>query len=66
MSDEPPLIDCPFCGACDRPTVFPEVLGKINKIWYVRCVGCHARGPIKQTMEEACEAWNIRAIILPR
>lgn len=57
------LKPCPFCGSAsffgDR---FPELIDHdIVELYAVECNGCMARGPAKETPEEAEEAWNRRA-----
>lgn len=50
--------DCPFCqndGGLDVLQV-PHSLGK----WSVTCPNCHAKGPIKDTVEDAITFWNVK------
>jgi Lar family restriction alleviation protein len=52
----PELLQCPFCG-------FPLDEGDIQPgegSWWVDCSGCDCRGPDREAMEEAIEAWNSR------
>ncbi|WP_082666619.1 Lar family restriction alleviation protein [Acetobacter senegalensis] len=47
---------CPFCGSEDISAPHP---GDINT-WAV-CLTCMAEGPVKDTGQEALDAWNTRA-----
>ena len=53
---ESKLTACPYCGS-DDCYVFPDIS------WFsVRCRGCGAEGPIKDTLAEAIAAWNRRYV----
>lgn len=58
------LKSCPFCGSKE---VYPQIftIGAHNKnwLWSVKCTqqGCFAEGPIKDTEQEAIDAWNKRS-----
>lgn len=54
---------CPFCGWHYTNMLSGPgfVLGKGNTERYrVKCCSCEALGPMKDTREEAAEAWNAR------
>jgi Lar family restriction alleviation protein len=53
--DVPNLSRCPFCGG--EP--FPDVDGRHGD-YAVACRACKARGPAKDTLTAAAEAWNTR------
>lgn len=56
------LLPCPFCGgSIVVPNWVPwdEYLG--GRTWrFVKCESCGARGPARDTREQATEAWNLR------
>ena len=47
--------DCPFCG---MPTVRVTSRNRVDPIYYVECLVCHACGPRLNTEENAIVAWN--------
>jgi len=53
---------CPFCKDLNVIIVRP-VSGNIKKMdglpYQVMCIGCHGRGPEKDTKDEAVERWNM-------
>lgn len=49
------LKPCPFCG---RPQ---GIQYEVDEAWWVACVLCYARGPMKHSAEDAVAAWNNRA-----
>lgn len=49
---------CPFCGG-DSQSVQDLSVGAAMA--WVRCMGCRASGPLRETPAEAIEAWNRRA-----
>jgi Lar family restriction alleviation protein len=54
------LKPCPFCGrkGC------PPSLTKADVDWFcISCNECYTEGPMKDTPEEAAEAWNRRASV---
>lgn len=50
--DDHKLKPCPFCGRDDRLKV------DAFEQWNVCCEFCGAIGPIADTSDDACEAWN--------
>ena len=53
---------CPFCNSeLIRPHYEPSQADDKN-LWQMLCLGCHARGPIKYTREEAEAAWDLRPV----
>lgn len=51
------LLPCPFC--CQRNCALAPAHTLCDKGWHIECV-CGAKGPVKDTIEEAANAWNIR------
>ena len=58
---------CPFCKQTvadwDFDRYQERLIGsRVDKPadWYVRCLGCGARGPMHKTKVEAIDAWNDR------
>ena len=52
---------CPFCGSPSAP---PDLDGEDGS-WAVYCLDCGAKGPTRETKDDAVSAWNQRVIILP-
>lgn len=53
------LLPCPFCGGSIVVPNWDEYLG--GRTWrFVKCESCGARGPARDTREQATEAWNLR------
>lgn len=53
------LLPCPFCGGSIVVPNWDEYLG--GQTWrFVKCESCGARGPARDTREQATEAWNLR------
>lgn len=57
----PKIHNCPYCGfdgdALESlPTKYEPDRGYFN--FQVFCAGCHMRGPMAETKEEAIKAWN--------
>lgn len=55
MLNEREIKPCPFCG-CENWAMWVNSSG-----WHLECNGCLASGPIKDSRQEAEEAWNRRA-----
>lgn len=50
---------CRFCGASsDDSTLIQVSTEKVPHGYVVECDKCYASGPIKETEDEACAAWN--------
>ncbi len=47
---------CPFCGATE--VCLSERWLGYHPEYYVDCLVCDGRGPIRDSREEAVEAWN--------
>ena len=59
MSEEPNGLPkpCVYCGC----TLIAIGRDNFNRVYRI-CVNCNARGPLADTVQEASEAWNHRAI----
>jgi Lar family restriction alleviation protein len=64
MTDTARLSPCPHCGNAPQPvpqnTSVPLAFGYTQFIW---CEHCNARGPERDTAEEAIAAWNRRPLL---
>ena len=47
---------CPYCGFDDQ-----LVIGRDNRLYFVRCPECGMSGPLQDTSDEAIESWDITA-----
>jgi len=56
VNDTRVVLPCPFCGSAD---LHMPVSGAADG-GYVSCRRCEADGPIKDTADEAVDAWNVR------
>ena len=57
------LEQCPFCKSTDTQLVTETFTGpdgrcKQDKVFYVRCDDCGARGPGRLYEDDACAMWN--------
>jgi len=60
-----PLAPCPFCACTDKLAEKCSSLNDVGfcgtaKVWYVFCYRCAIRGPIRETKQQAIEAWATR------
>lgn len=54
-------LSCPFCGSFSLLTAYPTSYEYYaSKMYYVFCHECKARGPIKDSEDEAKKAFNRR------
>ena len=55
-------LSCPFCGAkkLDMLEADDKLKELVRRVHWLYCKGCHASGPVKETVLEAAEAWNRR------
>ena len=49
---------CPFCGNTDH---YIAGFDQPNASFYVHCMSCGAKGPMRPSMHSADQAWAIRA-----
>ena len=60
MAELKPLEKCPFCK--EEESLSVEKKPYLFGIWHwVFCGCCAARGPVKNSEEEAIDAWNKRS-----
>lgn len=52
------LKPCPFCGSTDAPILTSSI-----GLFWGKCTGCGAEGPVKNFRFAATEAWNTRAAL---
>lgn len=54
------LKPCPFCGNNAKIVKSRNIAAKTKEVYYVQCVGCEVRTPIKVEINTTVEAWNRR------